>query len=101
MITIILKDKCYMFNMKDYHQELDFICTISAMKRDGKSSRVKVEIKETEERGIQTYGIIPTSVIDIKLEYRRYQPEIGDEIENLLNNLPKMEKKNDKESEEE
>ncbi|RLC39271.1 hypothetical protein DRH27_00035 [Candidatus Falkowbacteria bacterium] len=101
MITLITKDKCMMFDMSSYKQELDLVCTLSGLKDKGKSTPVKIKVRENMDSAMQEFTVIPKTLDLIKLEYRRYQPEIGDEIENLLNNLPKMEKKNDKESEEE
>lgn len=83
MVTILTETECIHVNLKTYSRELELMSVLKYHKKL-KSTDTKKKIKISSDPPIEIY---PSQVIDVSHEPRRYDPAIGNTIDELINQI--------------
>lgn len=82
MITIITEAECVQFNLINYEREHALIRTLNYHRDNKTDKRIKVKLESD-------IFINPKDVIDVTFEKRKYDPKVGQAIDELIGELDK------------
>lgn len=84
MITLLTDNDCIQFNLKNYNREKRFIQVLEYHKSNNSGKKLKITSKEFKDGELL---INPAGIISYEQEDRIYNPNIGTQIDNIINNI--------------